>query len=64
MTTKVDIETAQATLRQIIDGLKPGDEVKIVCDDQPVARLTSEVVLRVQWSLVSRETARILLLCS
>lgn len=40
MTRTVQLEEAQATLKQLVDGLGPNDEVVIVEGRLPVARLT------------------------
>ncbi len=39
MTKTVELKVAQATLSELIAGLKPDGEVVIMKDDQPVARL-------------------------
>lgn len=39
MILRISVEQAQATLQSLIDRLNPGDEVVIVRDDHPVARL-------------------------
>ena len=36
------IDEAQARLSEVIDQLRPGNEVVITRDDRPIARLTSE----------------------
>lgn len=38
----VTIEEAQSQLKQLIGALKPGEEVVIIQDNQPVARLVAE----------------------
>jgi prevent-host-death family protein len=38
----VTLEQAQAHLKELIDQLKPGDELVITRDNQPVARLVGE----------------------
>jgi prevent-host-death family protein len=38
----VTIEEAQAKLRELIDGLAPGEEVIITRNQQPVARLVGQ----------------------
>ena len=40
MTKTVDIGVAQATLAQLIAGLQPDDEVVIVKNQKPIARLS------------------------
>lgn len=40
--TSVSLQEAQANLSTLIHNLKPGDEVVILENDQPVARLVSE----------------------
>ena len=39
MTKIVELEVAQATLSELIAGLKPDDEVEIVHNHKPVARI-------------------------
>lgn len=39
MTRTVELDVAQATLSEIIAGLEPGDEIVIVQNQQPVARI-------------------------
>jgi len=41
--TNVSIQEAQAKLPELVHGLTPGDEVVIVENDQPVARIVSAV---------------------
>lgn len=40
MTKTIDIDVAQASLAEIIAGLQPDDEVVIVRNQKPVARLS------------------------
>ena len=40
--TTITLEEAQANLARLIAELKPGDEVLILREDRPVARLTAE----------------------
>jgi antitoxin (DNA-binding transcriptional repressor) of toxin-antitoxin stability system len=42
MLPTISIEEAQATLRELINKLGPGEEVVITKDDQPVAKLVSQ----------------------
>jgi antitoxin (DNA-binding transcriptional repressor) of toxin-antitoxin stability system len=42
MSTTVTIEEAQATLKDLLHNLSPGDEVIITENHKPVARLLSE----------------------
>ncbi|MGH9823634.1 MAG: type II toxin-antitoxin system Phd/YefM family antitoxin [Blastocatellia bacterium] len=42
MSAKITIEEAQAHLAEVISRLTPGEELIIVQDEQPVARLTAE----------------------
>ena len=42
--TTVTIEEAQARLPELIDHLNPGEELMIVRDQRPVARLVGETV--------------------
>jgi hypothetical protein len=46
VTKTVELEVAQATLSEFIAGLGPDDEVVIVRNDQPVARLVSSLETR------------------
>lgn len=39
MTKTVELEVAQATLSELIAGLKPDEEVEIVLNQKPVARI-------------------------
>lgn len=39
--SSLTVQEAQATLSELIHNLKPGDEVVITDNDQPVARLVS-----------------------
>jgi len=39
-TTTLPLEEAQSRLKEIIAGLSPGEEILIVQDDQPIAKLT------------------------
>lgn len=41
-TTTITVEEAQATLSQLIDHLHPGEELLIVRDQRPVAKLIGE----------------------
>ena len=41
MTRTVELDVAQATLGELIAGLKPDDEVVIVKNQKPIARLSS-----------------------
>jgi antitoxin (DNA-binding transcriptional repressor) of toxin-antitoxin stability system len=40
--TQVSLEDAQSRLAELIAGLRPGEELQITRDDQPVARLVAE----------------------
>jgi prevent-host-death family protein len=42
--SSVTVEEAQAHLKELIEGLQPGDEVTITRDQKPVARLTAAAV--------------------
>ena len=42
MTVTVSIEEAQGNLKDLIEKLGPGDELVIIEDNQPIAKLTSE----------------------
>lgn len=42
MSTTVTLEEAQAHLPELIDKLTPGEEVVIIRNEQPIARLVSE----------------------
>ena len=42
MSTTVTIEEAQAHLPELIDKLTPGEEVVIIRNEQPIARLVCE----------------------
>jgi len=42
MSTTITVEEAQATLRDLIHQMAPGEEVVIAEDQQPVARLVRE----------------------
>jgi antitoxin (DNA-binding transcriptional repressor) of toxin-antitoxin stability system len=42
MPSTVTVEEAQARLKELIEALKPGEELIIVSDEKPVARLVSE----------------------
>ena len=42
MAAKITVEDAQATLKDLIHKLAPGEEIIITEDQQPVARLVSE----------------------
>ncbi|MBM3223324.1 MAG: hypothetical protein FJZ47_05920 [Candidatus Tectomicrobia bacterium] len=42
MSLTISIEEAQATLAELISKLRPGEEVLITQDDQPVAKLVSQ----------------------
>jgi antitoxin (DNA-binding transcriptional repressor) of toxin-antitoxin stability system len=44
----ISIEDAEVQLRQLIAGLKPGDEIIIADQGQPVARLIAEPSIRQQ----------------
>ena len=46
MTKTVDIDVATASLAEIIAGLKPDDEVVIVKDHKPVAKLVATSTVR------------------
>jgi di/tripeptidase len=41
MTVTMTIEEAQANLKELIDGLMPGDEVVVTENQQPVAKLVT-----------------------
>ena len=41
MTKTVELDVAQTTLKEIIAGLKPDEEVVIVQNDKPVARISA-----------------------
>jgi antitoxin (DNA-binding transcriptional repressor) of toxin-antitoxin stability system len=41
MTKTVELDVAQATLSELIAGLKPDDEVVIMLNHRPVARIVS-----------------------
>lgn len=45
------LEEAQANLAQIIAKLAPGDEILILKDEQPVARLTAEPAVQIERKL-------------
>jgi antitoxin (DNA-binding transcriptional repressor) of toxin-antitoxin stability system len=40
--TQISLEEAQSRLSELIAGLRPGEELQITRDDQPVARLVAE----------------------
>ena len=40
---QIPLEEAQSRLAELIAGLRPGEELQITRDDQPVARLVGEV---------------------
>jgi antitoxin (DNA-binding transcriptional repressor) of toxin-antitoxin stability system len=40
--TQIPLEEAQSRLSELIAGLRPGEELQITHDDQPVARLVAE----------------------
>ncbi len=40
--TQIPLEEAQSRLSELIAGLRPGEELQITRDDQPVARLVGE----------------------
>ena len=40
--TQIPLEEAQSRLSELIAGLRPGEELQITRDDQPVARLVAE----------------------
>ena len=42
----VSVEQAQAKLSEIIDNLKPGEEVEITKENQPVAKLVGQKRMR------------------
>jgi len=42
----VSVEQAQAKLGEIIDNLKPGEEVEITKENQPVAKLVGQKRMR------------------
>ncbi len=46
MTRTVELDVAQATLNELIAGLTADDEVVIMKDDQPVARLVATLPKR------------------
>lgn len=42
MSTTITIEEAQGSLKELVHGLAPGEEIVITENDRPVARLVSE----------------------
>jgi antitoxin (DNA-binding transcriptional repressor) of toxin-antitoxin stability system len=40
--TQIPLEEAQSRLSELIAGLRPGEELQITRDNQPVARLVAE----------------------
>jgi antitoxin (DNA-binding transcriptional repressor) of toxin-antitoxin stability system len=42
LVTQVSLEEAQSRLSELIAGLRPGEELQITRNDQPVARLVAE----------------------
>ena len=42
MSTTISVETAQATLKELIHQMAPGEEVVITENQQPVAKLISQ----------------------
>jgi antitoxin (DNA-binding transcriptional repressor) of toxin-antitoxin stability system len=42
MTATISIEEAQTKLKELIEGLSPGEEVVITANRQPVAKLVGE----------------------
>ena len=40
--TEITLEQAQTDLEQLIAGLRPGEEILILQNDQPIARLVTE----------------------
>jgi antitoxin (DNA-binding transcriptional repressor) of toxin-antitoxin stability system len=48
MSTTITLEEAQANLRSLIHQLAPGDELVITENQQPVAKLVSELVKKRQ----------------
>jgi len=42
MTATITVEEAQAKLKELIDGLSPGEEVVITENQRPVAKLVGE----------------------
>jgi antitoxin (DNA-binding transcriptional repressor) of toxin-antitoxin stability system len=48
MSTTISLEEAQANLRSLIHQLAPGEELVITENQQPVAKLVSELVKKMQ----------------
>lgn len=46
MPTIITVEEAQSRLKELIDQLEPGEEIVIIANQQPVARLVGERPVR------------------
>jgi antitoxin (DNA-binding transcriptional repressor) of toxin-antitoxin stability system len=46
MTKNVELDVAQATLSELVAGLTPNDDIVIMKDDKPVAKLVATSAVR------------------
>jgi antitoxin (DNA-binding transcriptional repressor) of toxin-antitoxin stability system len=57
--TQITLAEAQQHLPEIISGLQPGEEVKIIQDDRPIARLIVEGLRPLEGHPITERQARI-----
>jgi antitoxin (DNA-binding transcriptional repressor) of toxin-antitoxin stability system len=57
--TKITLIEAQQHLPEIISGLQPGEEVQIIQDDRPIARLIVDGLRSIEGYLSTQQQPRI-----
>jgi antitoxin (DNA-binding transcriptional repressor) of toxin-antitoxin stability system len=57
--TQITLSEAQQHLPEIISGLRPGEEIQIVQDDRPIARLVVDHLQPIEGHQIDQQQSRI-----